>query len=303
MKITAVSTCGTYHSWLRWGVASIYNTVDKIIIINGGYEVGHPEKGDNIPLLRELQQLKDIDIDNKILQVKPTNERLVQLLGKDLDWSKCEAGRARNITLAFQLAYHDGADWVLKFDSDQIFDDSFTRDALEALAVNDDVSGYRFAEYADFYRAWDRIQAFPGNFTDDGTLFFKANRKAWAVGGGSPVHYSDQREIHDMRSFHMRRITPPDVDEYEYHYRRLWYHTYGPNSIGEWREDGKVKKLTLEEVKERATIAANAMMSSEGHPKEHFTENLHMFPPGKPPVVEIGPEAYIAKGLPKQHWG
>jgi hypothetical protein len=732
MKITAVSTCGTYHSWLRWGVASVYNSVDKIIIINGGYEVGRPEKGDNIPLLRELQQLKDIDIDNKILQVKPTNERLIQLLGKDLDWSKCEAGRARNITLAFQLAYHDGADWVLKFDSvtadtyipvryknriylrkinelhklcdevrlinyqgknyyypkddlyilspekveyeedltwkrkkafelndvnkissffnicknsayrllnrpikvkpivkykwkkiqcvishftdkpiyevydkhgyisctkdhslvkiengklkeetfenidnlysgllgfenddflnkidliewvsnydryddeflyfktqktevgfkrilnknnlfdfckligwyvsegyvidensifgislkqkniifdieniikrlstnittsivevkkenyescwrvqvnqggfgkffkklcgqgcynkvlpdfifnvkdefkevcliaaingdgswinttkfrtdfdkfnytttslslasgisflckllkkdlslgyrrekksyclthvmhkrdrntfhynlnenyeslekglwdisvecdkglnyfvggvnqiilhnsDQIFDESFTREGLEDLANGiGNIDGYRFAEYADFYRAWDRVQAFPHNFTDDGTLFFKASKKAWAVGGGSPVHYREQREIHDMRSFHMRRISPPDVDEYEYHYRRLWYHTYGPNSIGEWREDGKVKKLTLEEVKERATIAADAMMSSEGHPKEYFTENLHMFPPGKPPVVEIGPETYIMRGLPNENF-
>jgi len=305
MKITAVSTVGTYHSWIKWGIASVYNSVDNVIIINGGYDTEHPLIGDNIPLIRELQQIKEIDIDNKITQVKPTEERLKQLLGKDLDWSKCEKGRARNITLAFQLAYHTGADWVLKFDSDQIFDENFTRTNLEALidtGNGNSITGYRFAEYADFYRDWDRIQAFPGNFTDDGTLFFKANRNAWAVGGGSPVHYSEQREIHDMRSFHMRRISPSDVEESDYHYKRLWYHTYGPNSINEWKENGEVVNLSLAEIRIIALEGTQDLMNTIGKTRNEFPEELlYMFPPGKPPVVEIGPEKYIAKGMPNEN--
>lgn len=305
MKITAVTTVGTYYSWAMWGCASIYNSVDNIIVINGGFNPDDIQDGDNIPLQRELKQLKEIDIDAKITQIRPMEETLKKLLKRELDWERCEKGRARNITLAFQLAYHTGADWVLKFDSDQVFDESFTREALEDLANNvSNISGFRFAEYADFYRDWGRVQAFPGKFTDDGTLFFKAHKDAWAVGGGSPVHYSDQHEIHDMRSFHMRRIAPPDVDEYDYHYKRLWYHIFGPNSVGEWREDGKVVRLTEEQIVERAEKAANDLLCNPGHTKKYFRDcgnfenKLHMFPPNKPPVVAIGPIEYIKKGLP-----
>lgn len=301
MKITAVSTIGTYHNWIQYGVASIYNSVDEVIIINGGYDIDHPEDGDDIPLELELKQLKHLDVNKKIMQVKPSIKRLENLLGKEMDWTKCEIGRARNISLAFQLAYHMGADWILKFDSDQIFDENFTREALISLADNEH-NGYRFAEYADYFRTWDRCQAMPGKFTDDGSLFFQASKEAWAVGGGSPVHYRDQFEIYDMRTFHMRRIAPPHIYEADYHFERLWYHTYGPNSIGELAENREGKTLTLQEIRDKAVRETNSLLDSEGHDREYFAENfpdkVHMFPPHKPPVVEIGPIDYIKRGLP-----
>ncbi len=306
MKIIAISTCGSYPAWLKWGVASIYNAVDKIIIVNGGIDVNNPQIGDNIPLQRELQQLKKIDINKKISQIRPIEESIIKLLGRDLDWSKCERGRARNITLAFQAAYHSRADWIYKFDSDQICDESFTRENLENLANNEeDVTGYRFAEYADFHRTWDQVNALPNNFTDDGSIYFKASKNAWAVGGGSPVHFRDQYEIFDMRTFHMRSICPDDVDEYDYFYKRFFYHTWGPNSIMELpvnRKEGR--KLSIDEIKKIAHDKAVSMINSKGKTREHFLDKDGLidrrFPPHKPKVVTIGAKKYIEEGWPKQ---
>jgi len=295
MKIIGVTTCGAYESWTQWTIASIYNIVDEIIVINGGIDVNDPDGPDNIPLTREVRQLKDIDIEQKITQIKPHWDK-VKFAKKE----SCEAGRGRNISLAFQYAYAAGADWIYKLDSDQLVD-NITREELNDLSEAGNrlgISGYRFAEYADFFRVYDRAQALPDNFTDDGSLFFKANKQAWATGQGSPVHYSDQREIHDLRTFHMRRIHPPDLNEYIYHYKRFYYHLFGPNSIMELGENKTLgRKLTHAEITKKAKAQTKSLMTSEGHLRTHF--NSEKFPPYKPKVVEIGCKKYIKKGYPK----
>ena len=174
MKIIGVTTCGSYESWTKWSIASIYNSVDEIIVINGGIDIEDPDGPDNIPLQRELKQLKEIDINDKIKQIKP-DWKNVKFANKE----SCEAGRGRNISLAFQYAYKAGADWIYKLDSDQI-SENITRKELEDLMEAGErlgISGYRFAEYADFFREYDKAQALPNNFTDDGSLFFKASKQ------------------------------------------------------------------------------------------------------------------------------
>lgn len=295
MKIIGVTTTGSYESWTKWSIASIYNSVDEIIVINGGIDINDPDGPDNIPLQRELKQLKEIDIKNKIQQIKP-DWKNVKFAKKE----SCEAGRGRNISLAFQYAYKAGADWIYKLDSDQIAE-NITKGELDDLAEAGDrlgISGYRFAEYADFFREYDKAQALPDNFTDDGSLFFKANKQAWATGQGSPVHYCDQREVHDLRTFHMRRIHPPDLNEHTYHYRRFFYHTFGPNSIMELPDNKKLgRKLIHEEITKMAKAQTKSLMNSKGHDRFYF--NSEKFPPGKPLVVKMGCKNYIKKGFPK----
>jgi len=298
LKIIAVSTCGSYESWTQHAIASIYNSVDKIVVINGGIDISGKEAGDDIPLQRDLKQLKEIDIDNKITQIRPH-----WYLVKRVDKKTCEAGRARNISFAFQAAHAYGTKggetcWIYKMDSDQICDESFTRKALEDLANSGEHDGYRFAEYADFFRSYNRCQALPDNFTDDGSLFFKSHADAWAIGQGSPVHYREQHEIHSMRTFHMRRICPPDLNPWDYYYKRFYYHTWGPNSIGELpiNKDGRI--LINDEIKDIATKQADSVMESQGHTIDHFN-NDERFPPRKPLVVSMGPLEYIKQGYPK----
>ena len=295
MKIIGVTCCGAYESWLKWTVASIYNMVDEIIVINGGIDINDPDGPDNIPLAREIRQLKDIDVEQKITQIKPSWDK-VKFAKKET----CEAGRGRNISLAFQYAYAAGADWIYKLDSDQIVH-NITRENLDDLSESGDrlgITGYRFAEYADFFRRYDRAQALPDNFTDDGSLFFKANKQAWATGQGSPVHYSDQREIHDLRTFHMRRINPPDLNEYIYHYKRFYYHLWGPNSILELGENKTLgRKLTHEEIVKKAKAQTKALITSCGKPKSHFSSEK--FPPHKPKIIDMGCKEFIKQGYIK----
>ncbi len=295
MKIIGVSTCGSYESWAKWAIASLYNIVDEIIVINGGIDVNDPDGPDNIPLTREVRQLKEIDVKQKITQIKPSWDK-VKFAKKET----CEAGRGRNISLAFQYAYAAGADWIYKIDADQLVD-NITREELNDLSEAGNrlgISGYRFAEYADFFRVYDKAQALPNNFTDDGSLFFKANKQAWATGQGSPVNYCDQKEIHDLRTFHMRRIHPPDLNEYIYHYKRFYYHLFGPNSIMELGENKTLgRKLTHDEIVKKAKEQTKSLMSSQGHLRDHFKSEK--FPPGKPKVVIMGCKKYIKKGYPK----
>ena len=98
MKIIGVSTCGSYESWAKWAIASLYNIVDEIIVINGGIDVNDPDGPDNIPLTREVRQLKEIDVKQKITQIKPSWDK-VKFAKKET----CEAGRGRNISLAFNM--------------------------------------------------------------------------------------------------------------------------------------------------------------------------------------------------------
>jgi hypothetical protein len=293
MKIYFAGTCGTYPTWLKWTVASIYNIVDKVIIANGGYDPYNPEAGDDLPLKRELQQLKEIDIDTKIIQLKPRWNYVDGIIKKGRD----ETGRSRNMTHAMRACYEDGADWILKLDSDQIAHTDMTREELELL-VNNGHTGYTFAQYAEFHREWNEIMALPGKWTDDGALFFKAHLTAHAGTQGSPG-IGEEFPIYDIHTFNMRSICPEDVDEYEYHFKRFWYHTWGPNEIGEHEVNRKEKrKLTFNEIFEIADQRARSMLESVGRSKEAFN-NDERFPPYKPLVVEMGSLEYIKAGYPK----
>lgn len=313
-KIILTSHCGTYPSWLAWTVASVYNSVDDIVIINGGYDPEHPELGNCIPLEREKRQLKELDINNKVMQLLPNNDKLKSTglftEGKD------ETARSGNMTLAYQyalsLAKKKGYDldktWCLKLDSDQIADESFTRENLIDLSKSTIRKGYRFAQYSDFFRSYDRVQSLchwcagqEGNMTNDGALFFKLHARARAGGQGSP-DIGEEFPVCDMYTYHMRRIHPPDIDEREYHFKRFWYHTWGPNQIMEYgynRDTGK--KMTNEQVFSEAERLTDGVLSSYGHDREYFN-NDSRFPKSVPKVIEIGYLNYIKQGFPKDYY-
>jgi len=310
VKIIAVSNCGTYSSWIDYVIGSVYNSVDAVVVVNGGYITEKPELGNCNILERERDLLKEIDIDKKVFQFSPNNDKLEQLgfykEGRD------ELARAGNMTLSIHYAYavasKKGWDfnnlWIMKLDSDQICDSNFTRENLIDLTDSSRV-GFRFAQYADFYRRFDRIQALPdwvagkeGDFTNDGSLFFKANLNAHIGCQGSPS-IPEEFPINDLRTYHMRRIHPQGVDEYEYHYKRFWYHTYGPNSIMEYgynRDTGK--SMTLEQIHKEADILTKGILENKGHNREHFNNDIR-FPASPPEIVEKGVLNYINGSYPK----
>lgn len=306
IKIIGSLTVGSYSTWAMWTAASMYNICDHIICINGGLNLDDENNLEKIvPLERERQQLKQIDIENKITQILPTKE----ILKKVID-NKTELLRGGNMTLSYKLAYQYAQNqgwninntYILKLDSDEILHHEVTRDRLINLTNKYNYKGFRISMFSEFYREWDKCTGLPDDQTNDAPLFF-CNPNASTTGQGSPL-VGDQHPIYDLWSYHMRSICPDDVDEYDYFYKRFFYHCWGPNSIMELQENKELnRKLTIEEIKKIAHEKATPTINSEGKTREHFLdkdENVDKrFPPHKPKVVTIGAKKYIEEGWPK----
>jgi hypothetical protein len=301
IEIIGISTCGTYPSWISHTVASFYNHVDKIVVVNGGYNIDNPTFP-TCRLEREHKQLEEIDIHNKIIEYTPTEDAIKKLFTGLCKIEKDECGRSGNMTFSNMIAYNlpnpqNKKRWVLKLDSDQILY-QIKRDQLLNLIENHRKTGFRFAQYADYHDDFEHISpGLPGEFTNDGSLFYRLNPNQRYSGQGSPGGINvDQHQIYDIRTSHMRRIVPPDVDKYEYYFKRYWYHTYGPNSIMEHDYNRKTgKKLTLEEVKK---LAHDNAISTKNEVGVHI-KSLPMderIPYSPPLVCKMTPLEYIKKG-------
>ena len=304
LEIIGISTCGTYPSWLQHTIASFYNHVDKIVVVNGGYDINDPEKTPVIPLEREQYQVKQIDIHKKIKHTAPTKETLNEILNTLCIKNKDETGRATNMTLANQIANLSfnintppKKRWILKLDSDQILY-KITRQELENLITkHPNKTGFRFAQYADYYHDFQHIGALPDEFTNDGSLFYLSQKNQSYCGQGSPGRIKvDQYPIYTIKTSHMRRINPSDVEPYEYHFKRFWYHTFGPNSINEHDYNRKTgKKLTLEQIKEIAHKETISLLRNKGNNIKNLPEDERI--PYEPPLVcKMTPLEYIKKG-------
>lgn len=301
IEIIGITTCGTYPSWIDHTIGSFYNHVDKVVVINGGYDIGHPEKGALVPLEREHRLIKDIDINNKIVEVIPTQEQIDTIFKTTCKLGKDEFGRSTNMTLATQFAdkLPDSGKvrYILKLDSDQILY-PIKRKQLVDLANLYPSDALRFAQYADYFNDFEHISgSLPGEFTNDGALFYKSLKEQGYCGQGSPGYLrSEQRPIYDIKTAHMRRLNPPDVDPYEYHFKRMWYHEYGPNSINE-NEYNKVtgKRMTLEQIGDIAHEKAVSHLRQKGVHINDIAHNI-MIPYEPPLICKITPLEYIKKG-------
>jgi len=104
IEIIGITTCGTYPSWVDYTVASFYNHVNRVVVINAGYDIQHPEKGALLRLEREHLLLQEKDIDHIIIEITPTQsdvDYIFKTLCKD---GKDEYGRTSNITFSTKIA-------------------------------------------------------------------------------------------------------------------------------------------------------------------------------------------------------
>lgn len=298
IEIVGITTTGTYPSWTDHTVASFYNHVNKVVVVNAGYNINKPEDGAIYPLEKEHKLIKQIDINNKVIEITPKtfNETNLCKQGKD------EFGRATNITLATHTAHNlpnpeNKQRWILKLDSDQVMY-QITREQLENLIQQyPNKTGFRFAQFADYYHNFEHISAgLPDEFTNDGSLFYISKPNQWYTGQGSPIINTSQHPITSIQTAHMRRINPPSVEPYEYHFKRLWYHTFGPNSIMEHDYNRKTgKKLTNEQIIEMTHKDVISMLKSKGRLISELPYDERI--PQEPPLVcKMAPLEYIKKG-------
>lgn len=297
IEIIGITTCGTYPAWTDYTIASFYNHVDKVILTNSGYDIYHPDKPLQ-PLERDHNLIKHIDIDNKIIEINPTQEQINTLFKTTLRTNKDEIGRSTSMTISTQTAYNlpnpdNKQRWILKLDNDQILY-PITRSLLETLVIQyPNKTGFRFAQYADYYHDFEHIGSLPDEFTNDGSLFHKSLPNQGYCGQGSPGYIRvNQHPIYNIQTAHMRRINPPDVNPYEYHFKRLWYHTMAPNSINEKYD----RHLTNDEVIQIAHKEAVSILRQKGSYIYDLPKDERI--PYEPPLVcKMGPIEYIKAGL------
>lgn len=302
IEIIGISTCGTYPSWIQHTIASFYNHVDKIVVVNAGYNINRPEDGAIYPLQREHKLIKQIDINNKIIEVNPTQSDIDNIFKTTCRKGKDEIGRSSNMTLATQTAYQipnpeNKQRWILKADSDQIWY-KITRQQLENLIIQyPNKTGFRFAQYADFYHDFEHIGSLPDEFTNDGSLFHISKQNQSYVGQGSPGNIKvNQHPIYEIRTSHMRRISSQGVEPYDYHFKRMWYHTFAPDSIMELDYNRKTgKHLTREQIIEISHKEAISILRQKGNHINDLPKDERI--PYEPPLVcTLSPLEYIKKG-------
>ncbi len=302
IEIIGITTCGTYPCWVDYTIASFYNHVDKVVVVNAGYDIEHQEKGAIIPLEREHKLIQNIDINNKMIEIVPTQEQINQIFDTTCIRGKDEFGRSTSMTLSTQTAHNllnpnNKRRYILKLDSDQILY-KITRSQLTDLIDRyPDKTGFRFAQYGGYYDDFKHLENIPDEFTNDGALFYKSLENQGYCGQGSPGNIKvEQYPIYSIKTAHMRRISPPGVDPYEYHYKRVWYHIYGQNSIMEHEYNRKTgQKFIDEQIKEIAHNFAISTLQNKGIEisSHSFDERI----PYTPPLVcEIGPLEYIKRG-------
>ena len=277
-KVIGFTATGTYPSHTDLCVASLYFICDEIIVINGGYDVDNVDLGDTIPIERDKKLLKEMDIDNKITQIKPSWEAATPIHKgmKLINPEKDEGGRSRNLTHGVQAAIRRGADLVIKIDADECLDlRTIDREKILALYPNISIGkspkitnqghvlGFRLGMYechGDFYHfngmpSWAAEDSNDGPSSNDAPQIYHPYPTDYYGGGGAPAVKSHIIPKQDFHAFHVRSVVPHGVDPFEYFYKRYWYHTYAPWLSGETRPSNL---KNLDDIKKHAEKRAKA---------------------------------------------
>ena len=318
MKLISFLAVGSYATFADYVAASVYSFSDEIIVVNGGYDFNDLSKGDDVLLERDYHLLKEIDIDNKIVQIKPTWEGATPIVDgmKLINPKKDEAGRSRNLSMGVQAAIRRGADLVCKLDSDTIVDPrTVNREKIEALYPNISIGkspkitnqgkilGHRFGQYdlhGDFYHfngmpSWAAEDSRDGPSSNDAPQLYAPKATDYYGGGGAPAVACHIVPKQDFHSFHVRGVVPHGVDEYEYFFTRFMYHTLGPWLTGETRPEGvnnidDVRKLAEKKAKaaveELKNIDSYNTLGSVDDPKA---------PKSIPDLMKTTPLAWLKK--------
>ena len=229
-KIVGITTIGTYYSpWFKYTIASIYNHVDEIVVVNGGYNLSNPEKGIfNIPLKRATDDIKHLDINNKIFEITaPTldeiNHKAEVTTQFDANRRKKDEGwwdvRGVNMTLAQEIAFELGADWILKIDSDQVC----YPDIKQIKQVKKGLIFYQYEFVHDIMHLADPGPHSPYN---DSVFIYESKKEGFYHGGGSPAVFADREFTDKIHCAHLRYANPKwltDEEKMAHFFGRAWW--------------------------------------------------------------------------------
>lgn len=239
MKLTGITSIGTYYSpWLSYGLASFY-FCDEIIVVNGGYDLRNPDKNEyNIPLEQVSKDISRLDVAGKVFEWKHWSlndakyHKLFYHIEKDHPLETITPSgavwveiRGLGLTLALEKAIDRGANWILKWDTDQV-------GYADCINFKKDLRSITFYQHefvgdviGDKYSFRDPLPATPWN---DSVFSFQPRKDQYFLGGGGPMGlpHGSRAWIEDYHCAHLRNASPPRLSEAEkfaHFYGRQWF--------------------------------------------------------------------------------
>lgn len=229
-KKIGITTIGTYYSpWFPYTIASIYNHVDEIVVVNGGFDLSSPKRDVfNIPLKKASNDIKHLDVDNKIFELQsPTLEEIrhkaevttqfdANRRKKDEGWWDV---RGVNMTLAQESAVELGAKWILKIDSDQVCYAGVGK-------IKNIKKGLIFYQNEFIGDVMHLADPGPNSPYNDSVFIYEAKPKGFYHGGGSPAVFADREFTDKIHCAHLRYANPQHLtyeEKYNHFFGRAWW--------------------------------------------------------------------------------
>jgi len=244
--ITGICAVGTYYPiWFPYTIASIYNIVDEIVVVNGGIDLKqkNPNPEELVPLEQVTKDIERLDIDNKIVEVRHDE---VEVEHKMLLTTQYEANlkklahwydlRGLNLTLANEVAVKRGAKFILKIDSDQVVyrDAMGLRNERKALILYQ----YEFAGPVGHPKINFLVDPLPDSPFNDSCFIYPARKDQFYGGGGAPALGVVREPTDRYHCAHLRYAYPYWMQREEalkHFYERMWFVYY--TNEGLWGEE------------------------------------------------------------------
>lgn len=221
-KIIGITSVGTYEvPFLKYALLSIYDHVDEIVVVNSGWNKDFTHC--HTPLDGVTEMIKEIDVNGKIHEKQ------------HVTWNTCpnlvpsrEGIRALGMTAANDEAVNREADWILRFDSDQVFFNNVKNirmltdssnyvpcDCVECREnpqpIFKNPSGYQFFEYKPYWLhplQWAPESVPVVSSHADGAKLYEAMPGQWFYGEGGIMHSKDQAPSKQVTTGHFREAYP-----------------------------------------------------------------------------------------------
>lgn len=255
MKTAVIMSIGSYwNPWLPFCLASTYGVGDFIVVVNAGFDLKNLDpKEFEVPLERVSRTISELDVEGKVMEISEFSRLrhvypiVTQKMANHLKLERWYDHRGRGITLASEVAFDEGADMVLRVDTDTVF----FRDILGIRGRTDTLSIYQYEFCHDVYHMVDPR---PGPY-NDAPYFYPPHKDDWCIGAGSPMIHAHRIPCPDYHAAHLRWANPLESSEQEKyeHFRdraviRLWTNEFGAFPAELFKRADEEAKTTMKMV-------------------------------------------------------
>lgn len=254
---------GSFHSpWFSYGIASIYNICDKIVVSNVGYDMKNPDDNKLVALESVTQEIVRLDIRNKIIELRnlrpeKLNTKMHLMTQKQANDTKQSYGsawfdvRGLGLTAANERAVSEGGNWILKIDSDQACYSDIRK--LKTFLHVFPSNGLKFRQFefsGDVGGEYNFLSDPPPADYEDSIFVYKALNGQYYGGGGAPALYlpgEDRLNTNVFHCAHLRSANPvwlSDTEKFNHFYGRSWFKNY-TNTTGKF--NSKLEEMSRAE--------------------------------------------------------